>query len=139
MGMIPHRVQAERTMIEPIHTADAPLPAGHYSQAIKANGFVFVSGQLPIVPGEERRMPDTITAQARQCLENLRAILSAAGTTVDQLVSVQLFIPDVSLWGEVNAVYEAFMGDARPARTVVPTRDLHYGALIKLNAIAVCA
>ncbi|WP_233237663.1 RidA family protein [Bordetella sp. LUAb4] len=124
-------------MIERIETSRAPLPAGHYSQAIKANGFVFVSGQLPFAPGPDRQLPNGIEAQARQCLDNLAAILDASGSSVDQLVSVQLFIPDVALWGKVNAVYEAFMGTARPARTVVPTRDLHYGALIELNAVAV--
>ncbi|CAM3735555.1 Enamine deaminase RidA [Bordetella sputigena] len=125
-------------MIERIQTPEAPLPAGHYSQAIKANGFVFVSGQLPYAPGGQRILPDGIAAQARQCLENVRAILEAAGTSLDQLVSVQIFIPDVSLWGEVNAVYESVMGNARPARTVVPTTALHYGALIEVNAVAVC-
>jgi reactive intermediate/imine deaminase len=125
-------------MIERIETAGAPLPAGHYSQAIKANGFVFISGQLPFAPGLGRVMPEGIAAQATQCLQNLRAILHAAGTSVDQLTSVQIFIPDVSLWGEVNAVYESFMGEARPARTVVPTGALHYGALIELNAVAAC-
>ncbi len=125
-------------MIERIETAGAPLPAGHYSQAIKANGFVFVSGQLPFPPGAQRILPDGMAAQARQCLENLRVILDAAGTTMANVVSVQIFIPDVSLWGEVNAVYEAVMGSARPARTVVPTTALHYGALIELNAVAVC-
>jgi reactive intermediate/imine deaminase len=125
-------------MIEYIQTAAAPLPAGHYSQAVKANGFVYVAGQLPFAPGAQRVMPDGIAAQARQCLENLAAILAAAGTSLDQLASVQIFIPDVSLWPEVNAVYEAFMGDARPARTVVPTGALHHGALIELNAVAVC-
>jgi reactive intermediate/imine deaminase len=125
-------------MIEYIQTAEAPLPAGHYSQAVKANGFVYVAGQLPFAPGAQRAMPDGIAAQARQCLENLAAILAAAGTSLDQLASVQIFIPDVSLWPEVNAVYEAFMGTARPARTVVPTGPLHHGALIELNAVAVC-
>jgi 2-iminobutanoate/2-iminopropanoate deaminase len=83
-------------------------------------------------------MPEGIAGQARQCLENLRAILQAAGSSMEHLVSVQVFIPDVSLWGEVNAVYESVMGQARPARTVVPTNALHYGALIELNAVAVC-
>ncbi|WP_440588403.1 RidA family protein [Bordetella genomosp. 11] len=126
------------TMIERIETAAAPLPAGHYSQAIKANGFVFVSGQLPFPPGSKRILPDGIAAQARQCLENLQAILDAAGTTLENLVSVQIFIPDVALWAEVNAVYESVMGAARPARTVVPTTALHYGALIEVNAVALC-
>lgn len=125
-------------MIERIQTVDAPLPAGHYSQAIKANGFVFVSGQLPYPPGGQRVLPEGIAAQARQCLENVRAILDAAGTSMSHLVSVQIFIPDVSMWAEVNAVYESVMGDARPARTVVPTTALHYGALIEINAVAVC-
>jgi 2-iminobutanoate/2-iminopropanoate deaminase len=125
-------------MIERIETVGAPLPAGHYSQAIKANGFVFVAGQLPFPPGAQRIMPEGMAAQARQCLENLRAILEAAGSSMEQLVSVQVFIPDVSLWGEVNAVYESVMGKARPARTVVPTNALHYGALIEVNAVAIC-
>ena len=123
--------------MELIETAAAPIPLGHYSQAVKANGFVFLSGQLPLVPGGDEPMAETIEEQTRQTLENLRQILLAAGSSVDRLVSVQIFIPDVELWPPVNRIYEKFMGNHRPARSVVPTRDLHLGAMIEINAIAV--
>jgi len=120
-----------------IETNEAPLPGGHYSQAIVANGLVFVAGILPIAPGGgERRIPDGIEAQARQVLANLRAILSASGSDMNKLVSVQIFVPSVDLWGTVNAIYTEALGAHRPARTVVPCGPLHYGALIELNAVA---
>jgi 2-iminobutanoate/2-iminopropanoate deaminase len=120
-----------------IETSEAPLPGGHYSQAIVANGLVFVAGILPIAPGGgERRIPDGIEAQARQVLANLRAILSASGSDMNKLVSVQIFVPSVDLWGTVNAIYTEALGAHRPARTVVPCGPLHYGALIELNAVA---
>lgn len=119
-----------------IETPDAPLPAGHYSQAVVANGFVFVAGILPIVPGGERRIPDGIEAQMRQALANLRAILIAAGSDLDRLVSVQIFIPDIELWPAINALYAEALGAHRPARTVIPCGPLHYGALLEVNAVA---
>ncbi len=119
-----------------IETPEAPLPAGHYSQAVVANGLVFVAGILPIVPGGKRLIPDGIEPQARQVFANLRAILAAAESDMNKLVSVQLFIPDVDLWAAVNAIYTEALGAHKPARTVVPCGPLHYGALIELNAIA---
>jgi 2-iminobutanoate/2-iminopropanoate deaminase len=120
-----------------IETSEAPLPGGHYSQAIVANGLVFVAGILPIAPGGgERRIPDGIEAQARQVLANLRAILSASGSDMNKLVSVQIFVPSVDLWGTVNTIYTEALGAHKPARTVVPCGPLHYGALIELNAVA---
>jgi len=120
-----------------IETNEAPLPGGHYSQAIVANGLVFVAGILPIAPGGgERRIPDGIEAQARQVLANLRAILSASGSDMNKLVSVQIFVPSVDLWGTVNTIYTEALGAHKPARTVVPCGPLHYGALIELNAVA---
>lgn len=120
-----------------IETDEAPLPAGHYSQAIAVNGLVFVSGILPIAPGGgERRIPDGIEAQARQVLANLRAILAAAGSDIDRVVNVQIFLPSVELWGAVNSIYSEAMGAHKPARTVVPCGPLHYGVLIELNAVA---
>ena len=119
-----------------IETGDAPRPAGHYSQAVVANGFVFVAGILPVVPGGERRIPDGIEAQMRQVLTNLRAILTEAGSDMHKLTSVQVFIPSIELWGEVNALYSEALGAHRPARTVIPCGPLHYGALVEVNAIA---
>lgn len=120
-----------------VRTDAAPTPAGHYSQAVVANGFVFVAGILPIEPGGgERRIPDGIDAQARLALGNLRAILEAAGSALDRLVSVQIFIPSMDAWPAINAAYAEMLGDHRPARTVIPCGALHYGALVEVNAIA---
>lgn len=119
-----------------VETHDAPLPAGHYSQAVVANGFVFVAGILPIIPGGERKMPDGIEAQMRQVLANLRTILTAAGSDTHRLVSVQIFIPGIELWGTINAIYADALGAHRPARTVIPCGPLHHGALVELNAVA---
>jgi len=119
-----------------VETDDAPRPAGHYSQAVVARGLVFVAGLLPIIPGTNRQIPDGITAQAEQVLANLRAVLRAAGSDLDRVVSVQIFIPDIAVWGAVNEVYARVMGGHRPARTVIPCGSLHYGALLEVNAVA---
>lgn len=126
-------------MMQFIETADAPLPAGHYSQAVVVNGLVFVAGILPIVPNSDRHIPDGIAAQAQQALANLGAILCAANSGLDQLVSVQLFIPSIDTWGAVNDVYRSALGSHKPARTVIPCGPLHYGALIEINAVAAVA
>lgn len=120
-----------------IETSKAPLPAGHYSQAVSANGLLFVSGVLPIVPGGEQPIPQGLEAQARQVFENLRNILEAAGAGLDDLLNVQVFIPDVALWQALDSVYREILGSHKPARTVVPCGPLHYGALIEVNAVAV--
>lgn len=123
-------------MMQFIETENAPLPAGHYSQAVAVNGLVFVAGILPIVPNSDRRIPEGIAAQAQQALDNLHAILHAANSGLDQLVSVQLFIPSIDTWGAVNDVYRNALGAHKPARTVIPCGPLHYGALIEINAVA---
>lgn len=121
-----------------VETPDAPRPAGHYSQAVVANGFVFVAGILPVVPTTDgaRTIPDGIEAQMRQVFANLRAILTAAGSDLHKLTSVQIFVPNIELWGAVNAIYAEALGAHKPARTVIPCGPLHYGALVELNAIA---
>lgn len=118
-----------------VSSPNAPVPAGHYSQATLAAGLVFVSGQLPLrAPSME--IPEGIEAQLIQAMKNVEHILLAAGSSLAKLVSIQLFIADVSLWPEVNRVYAQFMGSSKPARTIVPVGTLHYGALIEINAIA---
>ncbi|ALK99507.1 hypothetical protein AB595_03425 [Massilia sp. WF1] len=118
-----------------VSSPHAPAPAGHYSQATIAAGLVFVSGQLPLHPAS-KEIPEGIEAQLVQALNNVEQILLAAGSSLEKLVSVQLFITDVGLWPEVNRVYSQFMGSSRPARTIVPVGPLHYGALVEINAIA---
>lgn len=120
-----------------IATDDAPLPAGHYAQAICANGFVFVSGLLPIVPRSDRQIPEGAQAQAEQVFANLGAILRAAGTEIDRVASVQIFIPNIQIWDKVNDAYAAFFGAHKPARTIVPCGPLRHGVFLEANAVAV--
>ena len=119
-----------------VRTDNAPIPAGHYSQAVVHNGFVFVAGQLPLVPGQTEHKPGSIADQTERTLDNVRAILEAAGTTLDKVVQMTIYVADISLWSEVNAAYARVMGAHRPARAVVPVRDLHYGYQIEIQAIA---
>lgn len=127
--------------MEIISTPHATPPAGHYSQAVRANGFVFVSGQLgflpPARPGEPPRLAQGVAAQTEAALRSLAAILQAAGASMSAVVNVTVYIPDVGMWNEVNGVYERSFGDHRPARAIVPTRELHYGALVEISAVAV--
>ncbi len=119
-----------------ISTPDAPRPAGHYSQAMVHNNIVYVSGQLPIVPGTGEKITGPIEEQTTQALENLAAILNTAGSDLNHVIKTTVYVSDISLWGRVNNVYAEFFGDHRPARAVVPTRDLHFGFLIEIEAVA---
>jgi 2-iminobutanoate/2-iminopropanoate deaminase len=119
-----------------ISTPDAPQPAGHYSQAIEHRGIVYVSGQLPINPKSKDKHVGSIEEQTEQALANLQAILEAAGSGKDHVLKVTVYISDIALWDRVNAVYAAFFGNHRPARAIVPSRELHFGFQIEIDAIA---
>ena len=112
-----------------------PKPGGHYSPCIEHNGVLYISGQLPFVPGS-RDMADNITDQTIQVLTNLELILNESGSSKNQILQVRIYIPDIAHWEEVNRVYTNFMGAHKPVRCVVPTRDLHYGCLIEVEATA---
>jgi 2-iminobutanoate/2-iminopropanoate deaminase len=118
-----------------VETKDAPKPAGHYSQGVVEGGFVFVAGQLPWDPGRPGYLPHTIEEQTERAIRNVEAVLVAAGSGLHRLVSVTIYISDMSLWGRVNAKYAQMLGHHRPARAVVPTLPLHHGALIEISAI----
>jgi len=122
-------------MLETISTPVAPAPGGHYSQAVVANGFVFVAGQLPFTLNKE--VPAGIKAQAALVLKNLRAILEASGSRMDLVVSVQIFVSDLSEWPSVNEAFSQAFGAHKPARTVVPCGELRHCARIEANAVAV--
>lgn len=119
-----------------IHTTNAPQPAGHYAQAIVHNGFVFVSGQLPVNPERNEKVMMSVEDQTLQVLRNLEAILEASGSSLSKVVKVTVYISDIDLWGRVNQVYTRFMGAHKPARVVVPVKELHYGYNVELDAIA---
>lgn len=119
-----------------IATPAAPAPAGHYAQARVGGGLVYVSGQLPVRPDGTRDTGADFESQARQALGNMLAILEAAGATPDRLLKVTAYIVGVSNWPRFNAVYAALLPQARPARTVVPVTELHHGALVEVDAVA---
>ena len=119
-----------------IVTNKAPNPSGHYSQAIVHNDVMYVSGQLPINPGESPGEPGSIEEQTIQVIKNLEAILIAGGSGLDRVLKTTVYISDISLWNTVNEVYSRFFADHRPARAVVPTRELHFGFQIEMDAIA---
>ena len=120
-----------------IKTEKAPLPAGHYSQAVEANGFIFVSGQLAVHPVTKEKMNGPIEEQALLALENVKAIVEGAGSSLEKIVKTTVYVSDIEQWGKVNEVYAKFFGDHKPARAIVPTRDLHYGLLIEIEAVAI--
>jgi 2-iminobutanoate/2-iminopropanoate deaminase len=123
--------------MEVVLTSKAPAPAGHYSQAIVHDGIVYVAGQLPINPETGEKLIGTIEEQAEQALKNVHEILKAAGSDLNHVLKTTVYVSDIELWGRVNAVYAEFFGDHRPARAVVPTRELHYGFQIEIEAIAI--
>ena len=119
-----------------IAAPDAPPPGGHYAQAIAHGGLVYVSGQLPVQPGKPHDPQAPFEAQARHALANLCAILDAAGSGTDRLLKVTAYIVGVENWPAFNAVYAEILGNARPARSVVPVPHLHYGYLVEIDAVA---
>lgn len=121
---------------QPVDTRGAPSPAGHYVQASVCQNLVFVSGQLPVLRDGGHQPDASFAAQARQALANLLAIVEAAGSSRTQVLKVTAYIVGVENWPAFNAVYREMFGEARPARTVVPVPELHYGYLVEVDAIA---
>jgi 2-iminobutanoate/2-iminopropanoate deaminase len=110
-----------------------PQPAGPYSHAVVANGFVFISGQGPVDP-ESGTMPDAFADQVRQTLSNVQTILEAAGSSLDNVVKVNAYVTDLTRFAEFNEVYKEFFQDDPPARTTVATALL--GILVEVDCIA---
>ena len=125
-------------MKEVVRTEDAPAPfqGAPYSQAIKANGFVFVSGQLALEPGHKELVPGGIAEQTEQVLKNLSAILQAAGSSLDQLVKTSVFLQDLGDFAAMNEVYARHVGDRPPARSTFEVAKLPSGALVEIEAVA---
>jgi len=119
-----------------INPSTMAAPGGHYSHALVANGFVYVSGQLPIAPDGKKLNEDSFAAQAKQVLDNVALALKGAGSSVDKLVQVRVYVTDIAQWPEFNTIYAAWAGAARPARAVVPVPQLHYGFKIEVEAVA---
>lgn len=122
--------------IKRINTPNAPKAGGHYSQATVYNGLVFVAGQLSIDPATGAHKIGTIEEQTELALNNVHAILQAAGSDWSRVLKMTVYVADINLWEAVNKVYARILGEHRPARAVIPTGPLHYGFLIEIDAIA---
>lgn len=122
---------------EVVATQNAPAAIGPYSQAIKANGFVYVSGQGPLIPGTKDFAGDTVTAQTEQALKNIAAILQAAGTDMAHVVKVTVLLQEMSSFAEMNEVYKTVFTEEPPARTTFAAKGLPLDILVEIDAIAV--
>ena len=119
-----------------IATEKAPAAIGPYSQGIKANGMLFVSGQLPVDPATGELLTE-IAAATRQCLTNLSAVLAAGGCAMDQVVKTTVFMSDLQNFVAMNAVYAEFFKTNPPARSTVQVAALPKGAVVEIEAIAI--
>lgn len=117
-------------------TAPAPFQGAPYSQAIRAGGLVFVSGQLALQPGSPDMVSDEITGQTEQVFANLRAILEAAGTSFDRVVKTTVYLRHLDDFQGMNEVYRKYVGDLPPARATIEVSALPSGALVEIDAIA---
>ena len=112
-------------------------PSARPTQAVVHGNLVFVSGQLPIDPHTGKKRTGSIEEQTEQAIKNLFAILIAAGSDKEHVIKTTVYISDITLWDRVNTVYAKLFGDHRPARAVVPTKDLHFGFQIEIECTAV--
>ena len=119
-----------------VSTPDAPAAAGAYSQAVVGNGFVFCSGQVPLDPQTGELVGGSIADQTRRCLENLSAVLHAAGSSLDDVVKVTAFLLDMNDFPEFNEAYAEFFGDEPPARATVAVAGLPKGAEVEIECVA---
>ncbi|NOT88963.1 MAG: RidA family protein [Lysobacter sp.] len=122
---------------EPINSPSAPAAIGPYSQATRANGMVFLSGQIPLDPNSGLIVEGDISEQARQAFANLRAVCEAAGGSFDDIVRVGLYLTDLSEFAAVNAAMEAVFDAPYPARSTIQVSALPRGAKFEVDAIMV--
>ena len=120
-----------------IHTEKAPAALGPYSQAIEANGMLFVSGQIPFVPATMTLVSEDVKEQTRQSLENVKAIVEAAGYSMKDVVKDGVFIKDMNDFAAVNEVYNEYLGDVKPARACVEVARLPKDVKVEIEVIAV--
>jgi reactive intermediate/imine deaminase len=118
-----------------IQPKDQPVPKGHYSPGIEHHGVVYVSGQLPMTLDTREPFTGPIEEQTELALRNVEAVLQAAGSRLDRVLQMTIYVSDMELWGRVNETYARVMGDHRPARAIVPVKELHFGTQVEIQAI----
>ena len=119
-----------------IQPQNQPQPKGHYSPGIEHNGSIYVSGQLPLDLVTREPFTGDIGTQTELALRNVEAVLNAAKCGLQHIVQCTIYISDLMLWEAVNAKYAEVMGANRPARAIVPVKELHFGTKIEIQAIA---
>ena len=119
-----------------VRTDHAPAAVGPYSQGIIANGFIFVAGQGGLIPGTKTPIEGGIQAQTRQTFENIKAILAAAGTSLDKVVKMNVYLTDINDFAAMNEIYASFFGAEPPARTTVQVAKLPLGLIVEIEATA---
>jgi 2-iminobutanoate/2-iminopropanoate deaminase len=125
------------TMIkETVATDKAPKAIGPYEQAIKAGDFIYTAGQIPIDPKTGNLVPGAIAEQTRQVLENLKAVLEAAGSSLDRVVKATVFLKNMADFASMNEVYAEYLAQAKPARSTVAVAELPRGALVEIDFVA---
>ncbi len=113
-----------------------PVPKGHYSPAVEHNGLIYVSGQLPINNATGAVETGEIELQTELALRNVETILVAANSDLNHVLQMTIYISEMEDWGKVNEVYVRILGEHKPARAIVPVKDLHFGTKIEIQAIA---
>ena len=119
-----------------ISTAEAPQAIGPYSQAIEAGGFVFISGQIPLIPATGELVEGSVEVQTARVLENLKAILEAAGSSLESVVKTTVYITNMDDFAKVNGIYGQYFQENPPARVCVEVSKLPKGALVEIDVIA---
>jgi len=122
--------------IDYIATDDAPKAIGPYSQGIKANGFVYTSGQIPLDPATGELVGGSFEDQVHRVLRNLQAILTAGGTDFSRVIKATVYVTDLANFGTLNSIYASYFGDHKPARTTVEVPALPKGATVEIDLIA---
>ena len=119
-----------------VKAAGLSQPVGHYSHATRANGFVFVSGLLPVTADGKAMTGAPFADQVAQVFANLEEVLRSCDTAPSRLVQVRVYVTEIANWGAFNRLYAAWIGETRPARCVVPVPELHHGLALEIEAVA---
>ncbi len=124
-------------MKEIIYTKNAPEPIGPYSQAIKVDSTVYVSGQIPLDPKSGHIVSNKVEEQTHQVISNLKSVLAAAGLTLEDVVKTSIFLTDLSQFGTVNEIYGSYFASSAPARETVEVKALPKGSQVEISCVAV--
>ena len=122
--------------MEKIFLENQPAPVGHYSPAVVYGGLIFVSGQLAVDHATGKPVTDSIEAQTEQCLRNVELVLHRAGSDLNHVLKMTVYVSDEQLWAAVNEVYARVLGEHKPARAIVPVNKFRGDFLIEIEAVA---